>query len=143
MDNIGPDIEWTCVDLEGTPCLVIQTTGAVTSADWVQREVSHLYLQYQWDIVGGAAQIHVCSKGQEHAPLMICDLDTLMLPLLTAVKQNQPWIFLMQYVVGEQQYARVFLSNASETFEGPPEGVDSEYPLPRWPIQFQEEDEWV
>ena len=136
MFNDNADIEWTCTELDGVACLVLQATGPVMSASFLQGDFKALQLRYMFEpgkLPNLIPDTFICFEGKDiHMPLLACDPDPLLKPLDRAIKRKAPWILMLQYKVQGDKYTRVFLTEGEVTRPMTPE------PLPRWLCHIHE-----
>lgn len=128
----SPDVEWSCVKLSGIPMLVIQATGPLVTAEWLQRDFKKLELKHLFGLDLKPTTFICVEGGHTMSPILAADIDPMQDPLVQAVENSQPWMLALQYVVERQRYTRLFVTVKDTTAEGPPPGLGLEYPLTHW-----------
>ena len=113
------DVEWTCTTFAGVPLLVIQASGPVMSGMWLQADFKSLQIRYLFDMAklpDLVPDTFVCFEGKHmDKPLLACDPDPMLRPLLEAAKNKTPWSLVLQYKVEKDEYTRVFMTEGEET----------------------------
>ena len=129
MDDLfkdNPDIEWSCVSLEGVPVLVLQATGPALSATLLADPMREVHLKYIYDtdqLPTFVPKKFVCYTESLLHPLLACDADPILAPLITAVEKNFPWMLFFQVMIEGNQITRAFIVNGT---------TPEEKFVPRW-----------
>ena len=140
MDDIwknNTDVEWSVVSLAGDPVLVLQTEGPVLSATFLGAEYQALQLRYVYDPDQFPKRVpttFVCYEKDILSPILACDVDDTLRPLLQAVTEEKPWLLALQFVVEEEQQTRIFRTIKGTTH--PVIGPDGMSVIPRWICQM-------
>jgi hypothetical protein len=113
-DDDQPDVDWTCVEHEGTVWLVIQATGPVLSAALLSWEYKSIGVRFIFDpetmlsnVEAGKpsgdnpAKFIVFADGDMSAPILSCDPDEMLDPLRLAIGRKEPWVFAIQVSLGD------------------------------------------
>jgi len=106
----SPDIEYSVVELEGSPVLVLQTREPVLVSDWLTRDLTTVEtrLTFQLDDQGRLQPqgLLVFTNYQIQHPLLATSLNALLGPLVDALRAGRPWTLLLQVEVENKPFKK-------------------------------------
>jgi hypothetical protein len=128
----GAPVEWSCGTLDGKPILVLQATGPSLTARFFSVPLSVVQVKYVFDndkLPALEPSTVVVYTTDLLSPILACDPDPLLKPLIDAVVRKEPWVLALQGVVEGQQVTRVVYVK---------DGVGQEFQslVPRWILRM-------
>ena len=127
----NPDIEWACSSVEGVPILALQTTGPALSATLLADPMREVHIQYIYDVDQLPAFVpktFVCYTESILRPLLACEADPLLAPIMEAADKRLQWMLFFQVLVEGKEITRAFIIQGTIT---PEERI-----IPRWLVKL-------
>ena len=125
MDDLykdNSDVAFCVGDMDGTPILILHTTGVMLSTTFLGGEYTALRLRYLLELSGEEGGIgfkpttFVCVDGPNLlSPLLACDPKPELQVLIDAEEHKKPWVLALQFVVEQEPRTRLFITTDNET----------------------------
>jgi len=117
----APDVEWSCVQFQGMPMLVVQADGPMLSSSLLGRKYEKVDVRITMDTDKLPEMVEdrfiVFADGNIHEPFLVCDPDPMLMPIRVAVTKRWPWLLHLQVMVEGKKMQQTFMVNPDGTTE--------------------------